>query len=249
LHGKSVRKKRLLKISWKQPLRIWPISGVKEPKVPMPIKFDTLAELKAFYQAFTLSEKSSEDLPTPFENLPLPKKRGRKPGAKNIVSSATDITPKKRGRKPGTKNIASGASDITPKKRGRKPGEKNIANSAIDIIPKKRGPKPGAKNIVSSAIGIIPKKRGPKPGAKNIVSSAIDIIPKKRGPKPGAKNIASATTDITPKKRGRKPGAVVTQQPALKTTRTLTKATTSPGKPGRKPATAKGKATSSKKES
>ena len=80
----------------------------------MPIKFDTLDELKAFYRTFKLSGKSIDELDLP----EAPKKRGRKPGVKvaaKVDSSTADTAeaPKKRGRKPGTKVVATAVKKAT----------------------------------------------------------------------------------------------------------------------------------------
>ena len=69
----------------------------------MPITFDTLDELKAFYRAFSLEDKkvgspTKTDLPSEAEAV-LPKKRGRKPG-QVLKKEAVEKVPKKRGPKP-----------------------------------------------------------------------------------------------------------------------------------------------------
>lgn len=79
----------------------------------MPITFDTLDELKAFYRAFSLEEKAgngrtkaSAARDTDFEDS-QPKKRGRKPGS--TLNKGTVISmPSKRGPKPkaGVKKAA-----------------------------------------------------------------------------------------------------------------------------------------------
>lgn len=68
----------------------------------MPITFDTLDELKAFYRAFSLDS----------EKNPSRSKLGM------VTDTDTEASPAKRGRKPGSQNGAA----ISPMKRGRKPG-------------------------------------------------------------------------------------------------------------------------------
>jgi hypothetical protein len=76
----------------------------------MPITFDTLEELKAFYQAFSLNktdtqhkqlDSTTEDEP----EYPQPKKRGRKPGSR-LNKTAVVQLPLKRGPKPASPNKA-----------------------------------------------------------------------------------------------------------------------------------------------
>jgi hypothetical protein len=74
----------------------------------MPITFDTLDELKAFYRAFSLEDKkatskSNTDLLSEPETI-LPKKRGRKPGQTLIKQATVEKAPKKRGPKPKAPN-------------------------------------------------------------------------------------------------------------------------------------------------
>lgn len=83
----------------------------------MPITFDTLEELKAFYQAFSLNEtgtshKQSGYIAEAEPEQPQPKKRGRKPGS-SLNKTAVAQLPLKRGPKPAS---LKNAAELKPKR-------------------------------------------------------------------------------------------------------------------------------------
>ena len=96
------------------------------------------------------------------DEIQLPKKRGRKPKAKDTVLSAE---PKKRGRKPKVKEVSA-----EPKKRGRKP---KVKEAEMKSEPKKRGRKP--KVVAEKAAEIIEKPIKKKPSLKKakVVKKAV----------------------------------------------------------------------------
>lgn len=84
----------------------------------MPITFDTLDELKAFYRAFSLEDKkagsrSKSEFTEDAEPV-LPKRRGRKPGQTSNKAGLEKLT-KKRGPKPKTEN-AHKVTHLKPKR-------------------------------------------------------------------------------------------------------------------------------------
>lgn len=96
----------------------------------MPITFDTLDELKAFYRAFSLEEKvgngrSQKTAVADREEDAQPKKRGRKPGVKNALAKSA---PLKRGPKP------KAAAEPKPKRDKSNTLTAKIQNAIRDFL-------------------------------------------------------------------------------------------------------------------
>ncbi|WP_373532280.1 hypothetical protein [Vampirovibrio sp.] len=85
----------------------------------MPITFDTLEELKAFYRAFSLDE-----VVTP-----------RRQSGLDVAAEPEQAEPKKRGRKPGS-TLSKAAVVKLPLKRGPKPKPAS-AKKAVESKPKR----------------------------------------------------------------------------------------------------------------
>ncbi|WP_303673964.1 hypothetical protein [Vampirovibrio chlorellavorus] len=135
----------------------------------MPITFDTLDELKAFYRAFSLEEqKTSSRSKTGLQSEPeiiQPKKRGRKPGQTLIKQAVTEKTPKKRGPKPkapGAKKLAlvkpkrDKSNTLTAKIQDAIRGYLNksgsfTANDIYDVLSKKE-PEINKQSVITSVL-------------------------------------------------------------------------------------------------
>src|SRR4051812_25406198 len=96
----------------------------------MPITFDTLAELKAFYREFRLIEQA---------------RRGASVGLMEVETEGEVALPRRGrpGRKPGSK----AAVITTPGKRGRKPNAMTLPKPSA-----KRGPRAGEGETLTSKI-------------------------------------------------------------------------------------------------
>ncbi|HEY9745139.1 MAG TPA: hypothetical protein V6C99_02860 [Oculatellaceae cyanobacterium] len=112
----------------------------------MPITFDTLAELKAFYRDFALVESSRSGrkssagvLTEPEENEELPRRRrGRPPGKKSEKAKSKAVTAQKKG----TRSRAAQGETLTSKIQASiqsflDAGRSFTANDVYDDLSKK----------------------------------------------------------------------------------------------------------------
>ncbi|WP_306301485.1 DEAD/DEAH box helicase [Gluconobacter thailandicus] len=183
-------------------------------------------------KADSVAEDLPESAPQDIAEAPTPKRRGRKPKAAPVESTAEENVapaPKKRGRKP--KAAVEGAPAIeepvavepTKPRRGRKPkaAVEAVAADVAPSAPKKRGRKPKAAvedtPTIEEPVAVEPPKprrgRKPKAAVEAVAADVAPSAPKKRGRKPKPSPEAAPVAEESPSAAVAKPDLSATPKP------------------------------------